>query len=411
MKKILIFICCSIVSLTCFQTNISAQENFPVLRSENALVIHLNDDRILYEKESDQQIYPASMTKIMTTLVAIENIKDINQTYTFTDKIFVELEETGASIAGFSVGQTVTMNDLLYGILLPSGADATLAIADVLFGSEQQFVEKMNEKAKSLKMKNTHFVNTSGLHNDEHYSTLKDMAKLLKEALKNEKFKAIFETKEYVLEDNSITLYSTLVKQANKTPQDTSMISGSKTGYTIEASQCLASYAKKGDDEFIMISAQTNSDSSYPYHIEDAGKMYEYIFANYERQIVIKKGETINSIKVLMGKDKEYEIKADKDISVFVKNGTKLKKTWSGVKMIEAPKTKNTYVGVYNIYDGKTLMTSQKYTLTKDIEKKPEFLVSFIEVMFENWIVSGIIITLSGFFLIFYIKNKNKEKR
>lgn len=408
MKKVLIFICCSIVSFFCLQIDISAQENFPILRSENALVIHLNDDRVLYEKESDQQIYPASMTKIMTTLLAIENIKDLNQTYTFSDEIFTALEGTAASVAGFRVGQTVSMDDLLYGILLPSGADATLAVADILFGGEKQFVEKMNEKAKTLKMKDTHFVNTSGLHDDDHYSTVKDIAILLKEALKNKKFKTIFETKKYVLEDNSTTLYSTLVLQEGKILQDTSMILGSKTGYTIEASQCLASYAKKGKDEFIMISAQTNSDSSYPYHIEDAAKLYEYIFANYARQVAIEKGDTIKTLKVLMGKDKKYELKADKEISVFVKNGTKLKRTWSGVEMIEAPEDKNTYLGVCKIYDGKTLMETQKYTLTNDVEEKPEFLVSVFSLIIDNWLITGVVITLSGWFFISF---KNKGKR
>ena len=271
MKKIVSIFLSILCCFSFLNLSIHANRDFPQLRSDHAIVINLNEDRALYEKASDQRIYPASMTKIMTTLVAIENIEDLNATYTFNNDFFPYLLEQDASVAGFQPGQTVSMQDLLYGILLPSGADATLAVANALFGSEDAFVEKMNKKAKKLGLNATHFMNTSGLHDDNHYSTVSDIATVLKYALKNETFKTIFTTSNYVTSDGSLIFISTVFKQGYSISQDTSMILGGKTGFTNEASLCLASYAKQGEDEFIMVSAQTHSDSSYPYHVEDAG--------------------------------------------------------------------------------------------------------------------------------------------
>lgn len=153
------------------------------LYSASALLIDLQSRKILFEKESDKKIYPASLTKIMTAIAAIETIGDLQQTVTLQPDKFDSLYEEGASMAGFSPGEEVSAIDLIYGALLPSGAECSIGLADYAAGSESSFIEIMNQKASDYGMTGTHFSNTTGLHDVNHYTTVKDMAILLEHAL------------------------------------------------------------------------------------------------------------------------------------------------------------------------------------------------------------------------------------
>lgn len=340
------------------------------LRSDYAIFINLNDDRILYSKNAMDRIYPASMTKIMTTLVAIENVDDLDQKCTITEQMLEGLSEANASVAGFKLNESISMRDLLYGILLPSGADASRAIAFSVFGDENTFVSKMNEKAKELNMTETHFVNVSGLHDDNHYSSVYDISLLLKEALKNELFKEIFCAKTYQCE-NGLTLTSTMYRQASNQQMNVDFITGAKTGFTNEASLCLASYSKYGDEEYIMVSAQTNSNSSYPYHIEDAIKLYQYVFNHYTRMIIVNEGDIIQSLPVKYSSIANYEITADKDISVLVKDNNQdaLKREFDGYDELIAPIFPMDKVGTYTVYENDYPIYAMDVYLNEKIDK------------------------------------------
>lgn len=322
------------------------------LRSDHAIFINLNDDRILYSKNAKDRIYPASMTKIMTTLVAIENVDDLDQRCIITEQMLAGLSEANASVAGFKLNESISIRDLLYGILLPSGADASRAIAFSVFGDENTFTLKMNEKAKALAMQETHFVNVSGLHDDNHYSSVYDMSLLLKAALKNELFKEIFTTKTYQCE-NGLNLTSTMYQQAFNHQMNVDFITGAKTGFTNEASLCLASYARHNDEDYMMISAQTNSNYYYPYHIEDAIKLYQYVFDHYTRIVIVNEGDLIQALPVKYSSITNYEITADKDISVLVKDHNKdaLKKEFDGYDELIAPVFIMDNIGTYTIYE------------------------------------------------------------
>lgn len=340
------------------------------LRSDYAIFINLNDDRILYSKNAMDRIYPASMTKIMTTLVAIENIDDLDQKCTITEQMLEGLSEANASVAGFKLNESVSMRDLLYGILLPSGADASRAIAFSVFNDENAFVSKMNDKAKELNMTETHFVNVSGLHDDNHYSSVYDISLLLKEALKNELFKEIFCAKTYQCE-NGLILTSTMYRQASNQQMNVDFITGAKTGFTNEASLCLASYSKHGDEDYIMVSAQTNSNSSYPYHIEDAIKLYQYIFNHYARMVIVNEGDIIQSLPVKYSSIANYEITADKDISVLVKDNNQdaLKREFDGYDELIAPIFPMDKVGTYTVYENDYPIYAMDVYLNEKIDK------------------------------------------
>lgn len=153
------------------------------LNSPHAILMRADSGEVLAEKDADSTIYPASMTKMMTALLAIEANPDLDTPVTLPEEIFPALQAQNASLAGFQAGETATVRDLLYGAMLPSGAECCEALAREVSGSEEAFVARMNQKAAELGMTATHFCNPTGLHDPEHVSTVRDMARLTEAAL------------------------------------------------------------------------------------------------------------------------------------------------------------------------------------------------------------------------------------
>ena len=261
----------------------SFSKSFGKLKSHNAILIRLKDQTTLMQKNSEEKIYPASLTKMMTAIVAIENLPNLNEEVKLTNSAFHELHGEDASMAGFQPNEQVTALDLLYGILLPSGAECCIGLADQIAGSEQNFVKIMNQKAAELGMRNTHFENTTGLQNENHYTTVKDLAILLSYALQNDTFREIFTSSRHSTQPTNkhpggITFYSTMFKGLNNQNIIGGEILGGKTGYTNEAGLCLASLAKVGKQEYILISAGAKGDhNSEQYNITDALAVYNSI--------------------------------------------------------------------------------------------------------------------------------------
>lgn len=243
-----------------------AADNLLELTSSNinslyAVLLDVQDNTILAQRDADHRMYPASMTKIMTVLVAVENIQDMNETVTMTYDIIAPLVEAEASRAGFEEGETVSVRDLLYGIALPSGADATIALADHICGSEDAFVKLMNDKAQELGLKNTHFTNASGLQDKEHYSTATDIALLMSYVMKNDTCREILSTYQYTTaatdqHPEGILLESNMFSRMYGTEVTGITIEAGKTGYTDEAGHCLVSYATDDSGkEYIAVTA------------------------------------------------------------------------------------------------------------------------------------------------------------
>ncbi len=253
------------------------------LNSTNAILIRLKDQTILMQKNSEEKIYPASLTKMMTAIVAIENLTNLQKEIQLTHYTFNGLYSDNASMAGFQPGEKVRAIDLLYGVMLPSGAEACIGLADQIAGSEQDFVTMLNQKAADLGMDNTHFENATGLHNENHYTTVKDLAILLNYALQNETFREIFTAPRHSTQPTNkhpegITFNNTMFEKLNNQNIIGGEILGGKTGYTDEAGLCLASFAKVGHQEYILITAGAKGDNySEQYHITDALAVYNSI--------------------------------------------------------------------------------------------------------------------------------------
>lgn len=248
--------------------------------SSYALLIDRSTGAVMGEKNSGERIYPASMTKIMTAVLAIEQTEDLSATVTMPYEIYDSLYTEGASMAGFEPGETAALTDLLYGILLPSGAECCITFANRISGSEEAFAELMNQKAAELGMADTHFCNATGLHDPDHYTTAADMARLLQYALDNPTFREVFTSSRRSVpptdqHPEGFTFFSTMFQRMTSPEVTGGEILGGKTGYTEEAGLCLASLACIYGTEYILVTAK--ADGSYltePFHVLDAQKIY-----------------------------------------------------------------------------------------------------------------------------------------
>ena len=250
------------------------------LQSTHAILIRLDDHTVMMEKKSEEKIYPASLTKIMTAIVAIENLPNLQEKVKLSNSMFKNLYSANASMAGFQADEKVRAIDLLYGVMLPSGAECCIGLADEIAGSEQKFTGLMNQKAADLGMNNTHFENTTGLHDEDHYTTVKDLAILLNHALENDTFREIFTSSRHTSQSTNkhpdgITFYSTMFKNLDTPNVMDGKILGGKTGYTDMAGLCLATLAKVGEEEYILITAGAKGDNrSEQFNISDALTVY-----------------------------------------------------------------------------------------------------------------------------------------
>ena len=217
------------------------------------IVIDKDTGQVLYNKNAHDKMYPASITKILTCIVAIEMLDDLDKTATITQSDIDTVWETGATSADFTVGEVVTYRDMLMGAMLPSGADACRALANNTCGSQEKFVEKMNQLVNKLGLKDSHFVNTTGIHDDDHYTTAYDLYLIFNECLKYDLFKDAIHQAHYtavftrngqeVQQTYDSTNYYLL---GNKTPPEGVSIIGGKTGTTDNAGLCLILYVEDG---------------------------------------------------------------------------------------------------------------------------------------------------------------------
>lgn len=272
------------------------------LISNNAYVIDITNNQVLLDKDSEMRIYPASMTKMMTAIIAIEKLPDVEEKITFTEEMIAGLYEAQASMAGYTVGDEATVLELFYGVALPSGADASNALAYRISGGIDGFVEEMNKKATEIGMENTHFMNATGLHDDNHYSTCRDIAKLLEYCMQNELFKTIFSTTTYItsptiLYPEGIEEHSTFKYYLEESNIDIPGLIGGKTGFTGPAGHSLASWSNLNGMEIICIVAQGMDGMYSTSHLSDTKQIMDTL-NNWSKQTLLTEGETLQEITI-----------------------------------------------------------------------------------------------------------------
>lgn len=219
----------------------------PEVNANFAILVDADAGLVVAEKNGNAKMYPASMTKVMTLLVACEHITNLSEKLEITQDIVDYVKKEGASNCGFKAGEQVTMLDLLYGLILPSGADAALALVRRIAGSEEQFVALMNQKAQQLGISaTTHFTNCTGLYNDNHYSTAEDMAIIMRAAAQNSVAATILTTRSYTTQANNKRTtglsFSNLFLKRIDTQTTGGQVNFAKTGYVAKAGNCAVSY-------------------------------------------------------------------------------------------------------------------------------------------------------------------------
>ena len=347
--------------------------------SKNAVMINLNNNEIIYEKEKDEIIEIASMQKIMTSLIAVEKIEDLDETFVLPEGIFDGLDPELA-VVGFSSGDTVSYKDLLYGTLLKSGADAAYALGIEIAGSEEEYVKLMNDKVKELGLKNTVYKNTSGLDADGQYSTVYDMAVVLKYALNNKKFKEIISTEEYTTTNGEYT-FSGPVKKAKSL--DMSYFLGGKTGFTDLAGLCLASFASYDDINFILVTGGADQYKNNQNFL-DHKALYDYFKDNYSFQTIVKKNSKIKKIKTMY--DDDVELKASRDVTMYLNNSifqSDIKYIYKGKEELDKTIKKGDKIGEFIVkYDDTVLYQEDVLSpITVKFKLKREYALALLIIV------------------------------
>lgn len=256
------------------------------LKSRSAVLLDMKNGKVIYAKNADTKRYPASLTKMVTVYLALQENKDIEATVKMPDAAFDGLDGSGAATSGLMAGDSISIKELMYGAIIPSGADAAKALAIISDGDETAFVSKMNKLAAEFGMKNTHFTNASGLHDPKQVTSANDLALFMRHALKDKQFRAIMETYSYdISADGShpegISWHNFMDKYHDQihdlTGNGVYQYRGGKTGYTPEAGLCLASYAEDDSGHImiaIILKAPGNSGNYLPV-IKDTLVMYD----------------------------------------------------------------------------------------------------------------------------------------
>ncbi len=305
--------------------------------AECACVIDALTGRIIYEKNMHKQHTMASTTKIMTALVALENSKP--------DDI-VTVSGNAAGTEGTSLylktGQKATMEDLLYGLMLQSGNDAAIAIAESVAGSVSDFAVLMNKKAQQIGVKNSSFKNPNGLDEDGHFTTAYDLAMITRTAMQNEKFREIVSTN-----SKSILNGTQTVTNHNKMLRQYEGCIGVKTGFTKKSGRCLVTAANRGGVEVIAVTLNGPDDWN------DHRRMLDYAFLATDYFPVVAEGMTVNAIPVKDGTSVSLELCADRNFYISESRDEKFKNISVKCKIpkeVVAPITKNEKVGEMTIY-------------------------------------------------------------
>ena len=298
---------------------LSSRTSFSVA-AKAALLIDLNTGRAVYEQDADERVYPASLTKIMTCLLALEN-GNLSDVVTVSASALDDLD-ADSSVAGLQVGEQMTLENLLYCMMVVSGNDACNVIAEHIAGSVADFVRMMNQRAYELGCLNTHFSNPHGLHDESHYTTARDLSIITQAALKSENFRQIVDTYEYQLPDDNMRQNIPKLKTTNmliyRSLSNTlyySRAHGIKTGYTKRAGRILAGSAVRDGRRLVCVTICDPDDW------RDQQALFDYGFSAFSLQTLVREGDTVGSVPVVGGRLERVSLTAAEEISYPLAEG------------------------------------------------------------------------------------------
>ncbi len=348
------------------------------IHSSNVGVYNIEEMSLIYGKNIDERISIASITKVMTAIVAVENVEDVYDSVKVDYNQISKWLYEDLSIAGIYDGQELTYYDLIATMLIPSGADSAIFIASSIFKNYNEFINKMNEKASELGMNSTHFSNPVGYDDENNYSTIEDVAIMMKYALENNTLKDILTMKKYTTSDNKLTVYSTLDSLAIKYGVQIDKIIGGKTGTTQNAGRCLASFSDDEGVPLLVIVVGSPLYSNMPYNLIDTEYLYNIIQKEYSKRYIFVKGDKVFKIPTLYTTKKYVDIEVPENVMVYTDKIEQkdIKVQYEGISLIDSSIKIGEKLGKLSIkYKGKNIYESDvfleenlKFSITKWIK-------------------------------------------
>ena len=408
MKQKLKYIVIFLLILLSIQTTTLANVK---INSEAAILVEISTGRIIYEKNSTKQMFPASTTKVLTAILVLENCQ-LTDIVTVRESALANIPQ-GYVTCNLQPGEELSVKDLLYALMIPSANDAAYVLAEHVAGSVEGFSTMMNDKARSLGCTNTHFVNPNGIHDEAHYSTAYDLYLITNYCMKNATFREIVATTEYTLpatekypaEDRILKTTNDLIKPNTKGYFKNAI--GIKTGYTSKAGNCLIAGASRDGLDFISVVLNGGTtDSGENARYADSKKLFNYAYDNFTLTKIIEKDSLVQSIEVEKAtkETKTLDLIIDESITVVNNKSINMNDVIPEIKLIEnieAP-----------IAAGQKLGTI-KYKVD-DIEYSANLLAK-TEVIRVNYsmyfIMAGLVLLLVSFRISNLKSRKKRRKR
>ena len=427
MKKIisLFFVLIVIICSIPISVGASYQVSDFEVESEVAILVSLDTGDVIYEKNADEKRYPASITKIMTAVLLMENCKDLNQKVTVTQENYDSLLGTGLVVGNLKPGEEITLDACLNLLMVRSAADAAEVIVDYVEKvTGKNFAVLMNEKAKEIGMNNTNFTNSTGIHDDNHYTTAKDLVKLCKYAIEIPNFLNI--TSQYVYEvpaTNKNSSWSASTTNHLINPYTGSLYyqyaRGIKTGFTTPAGACVTSMASKDGYNYLCVVLGGNRDANTQF--KDSKKLYEWAFSDFEYRTVADTDTMIAEMEVELSKETDYvQLYPEKNVTVImpkdITNDSIIYDTVLKENSVWAPLDKGQVLGYVSIKCAGEEIA--KVNLVNNYEVKRSTWL-YIGRIFKNIFTSAWFIVIAVFIILIFIlliamnviANKRKRAR
>lgn len=361
-RKRLVYLLLSVMLLVALPPQAEAEE--PQVMGEAAALIDAQTGMLLYGKDAHKKMYPASTTKVLTALVALEKAKASDVVTIGANPI-----HAGGTSIWLAEGEKLTLEELLYALMLNSANDAGVAIAEHVSGSVEEFAKISNERAKQLGAKNTHFTNPHGMPNKDHYSTAYDMALIGREAMRNKELRQIVttvhheiprtdpEAQKYLFNHNKL-LWSKVFGYQGAT--------GLKTGYTVEAGQCIIASAERDGRELIAVVLRTEGNNLWT----DAKILLDYGFNNFQNRQLVYAGKVMTNLPVKYGKTSVNLVASENYFHTFPKQGASdLQINFEPQEEILAPVVKGQILGKVVLKDGERPVAAINLVAAEDVQR------------------------------------------
>lgn len=409
--------------------NTSGVLTYPELNAKAALLVSPDSGMVLYEKNADERRFPASTTKIMTALITLENVDDLNTVVTAEASDF-ENVTADSSNADIKQGEQVRVIDLLYALMLPSANEAAYMLARHVGGTYDSFVDMMNTRADELGCTGTHFSNPCGLHADDHYTTARDLYLMTAEAMKDETFTNIIDTVQYRMPATNMheerIIYTTnMLIFSSFQPYSYSYCKGVKTGHTSEAGNCFVGYAERGEAKLYSVVLGCDDAPSDGYNVAasftDTKKLCEWGFSNFTSKTLVRSGDEVCQIGVRLSTDADQLVLTAKNdmISLLPNNleVTDLTAVPTAPDSVDAPIKAGDVIGSLTFsYDGTEYGTVELIALNDVGMSKVLYYADKLENFFKGSVFKIALVVIAVFIVLYILFNLifgglNRRKR